>query len=122
MSSTSSPSSDSDSVAQYGWTAVPRSQESLFKELKRSSEEDSLKDYSVQGIPLPDSKEAKQVLEYAKRELKEQTYNHSMRVYYYGERSAGGGEGKEAASAAGEQSSASASEQAIQAGTRSKAS
>merc|ERR1712093_6177 len=87
--STSS-SSDSTSapaavaVAEYGWTAVPRSQKALFNELKRSSDGERVKGYTADSIPLPDSPAAKKTLEYAKRELIEQTFNHSMRVYYYG--------------------------------------
>ena len=38
----------------------------------------------VDSIQLPDSRIAKEVLGYAKAELNEQTFNHSMRVYYYG--------------------------------------
>ena len=38
----------------------------------------------VQDIILPDTALAKSIMEYARRELPEQTFNHSMRVYYYG--------------------------------------
>ena len=64
----------------HGWTAVPRDPALLLK--NKSSAE--LKPLTVDGISLPESSLAKEALAYAKMELNEQTFNHSMRVYYYG--------------------------------------
>lgn len=38
----------------------------------------------INDVSLPDSPLAKAVHEYAKKELVPETFNHSMRVYYYG--------------------------------------
>jgi cyanamide hydratase len=65
----------------HGWRAVPRDPAVLLKD-KSSAEPKPL---TVDEIALPESPLAKEVLAYAKRELNEQTFNHSMRVYYYGE-------------------------------------
>jgi hypothetical protein len=36
-------------------------------------------------MPLPDTLVVKAAMEYVKKELPEHTFNHSMRVFYYGE-------------------------------------
>lgn len=65
----------------HGWTAQPRDV-SVFlgdkKGLKKPVPQ------TVDSITFPTTPLAKAVLEYAKRELREETFNHSMRVYYYG--------------------------------------
>ena len=66
--------------SSYGWTAVPRSQ----KELLKSADWSKTKPLRIEELPTPDSALAKRVQEYAKAELPEKVYNHSMRVYYYG--------------------------------------
>lgn len=38
----------------------------------------------VKDITLPDTSIIKAAMEYAKAELPTQTFNHSMRVFYYG--------------------------------------
>ena len=40
---------------------------------------------NVDGIPLPDSPLVQHVMKYAKENLPSETFNHSMRVYYYGQ-------------------------------------
>ena len=72
-------SGNSDVVAN-GWSAVPRSQVKLLAELENP---EPVK-ISVDDIPVPNSDIAKKTLEYAKKELPEKTFNHSMRVWYYG--------------------------------------
>jgi cyanamide hydratase len=67
-------------LAAHGWTAVPRSQSKIIAEL----EEPKPADIDVNEIRVPDSEVARKTYEYAKRELPEKTFNHSMRVYYYG--------------------------------------
>ena len=39
----------------------------------------------VVDIEMPDSTLAKEVMAYAEKELGIETFNHSMRVFYYGE-------------------------------------
>ena len=70
----------SDPKEVHGWTAVPRDPAVLLKSMEMSEP----KTLTVDDIPLPDSGLAKNVLTYAKKELNEQTFHHSMRVYYYG--------------------------------------
>ena len=70
----------SDSKEIHGWTAVPRDPVILFKSYTKSEP----KPLVVNDIPLPDSSLSRKVLAYAEKELSEQTFNHSMRVYYYG--------------------------------------
>jgi hypothetical protein len=68
-------------VEKYGWTAVPRKVDAL---LQQSEAAGPAKPLSVSSIKLPDSPLVKAVHEYAKKELAIETFNHSMRVYYYG--------------------------------------
>lgn len=70
----------SDEKAVHGWTAVPRDTAILLRDVNKI---DSTA-LTVEHILLPQSRLAKEVMAYAKKELNEQTFNHSMRVYYYG--------------------------------------
>ncbi|KAL2049676.1 hypothetical protein ABVK25_010017 [Lepraria finkii] len=70
-----------DSIATHGWTAQPRDVSILLSGKKNIKSPEPVK---VEFIPMPDSQLAKEVMEYAKKELREETFNHSMRVYYYG--------------------------------------
>lgn len=70
----------SDSTEQHGWTAVPRSLEKLIGSRKDARPTP----LSVEDIPLPDSALVQEVTKYAKEHLPSETFNHSMRVYYYG--------------------------------------
>jgi len=72
-------------IDAYGWTAVPRKQETLLAFAgSKASSAGPPKPISVSSIQVPSSSLAKQVHEYAQKELSIQTFNHSMRVYYYG--------------------------------------
>lgn len=65
----------------YGWTAQPRDVSAFLgdkKDLKAPEPQ------TVDNILIPDTPLAKAVLDYARKELSEETFNHSMRVYYYG--------------------------------------
>jgi len=64
----------------HGWTAVPRS---LEKFLSSANKVDT-KPYSVSDIQVPSSEVAQKTLSYAKSNLPTPTFNHSMRVFYYG--------------------------------------
>ncbi|KAG4441186.1 hypothetical protein IFR05_003304 [Cadophora sp. M221] len=70
-------------IEKFGWTAVPRKLSTLLEQSQASS--GPAKPISVSSISLPDSPLAKAVHEYAKKDLATETYNHSMRVFYYGQ-------------------------------------
>jgi cyanamide hydratase len=70
-----------DPVKAYGWTAMPRKVETL---LASRTDVQAPAPVSVRDITLPNSPLAKAVLEHTKKELAPETFNHSMRVFYYG--------------------------------------
>ncbi|KAH7330083.1 hypothetical protein BKA65DRAFT_508442 [Rhexocercosporidium sp. MPI-PUGE-AT-0058] len=70
-------------IEKFGWTAVPRKISTLLEQSQASS--GPAKPVLVSSISLPDSPLAKAVHEYAKKELATETFNHSMRVFYYGQ-------------------------------------
>ena len=73
---------DADSaIEEYGWTAVPRDSNILLSMQDKTKKPAP---QTVDSMPLPNTPLAKAVMEYAVKELKEETFNHSMRVYYYG--------------------------------------
>ena len=71
----------SDLVKEHGWTAVPRDPCALLNGKKNVKDP---KPRYVQNITVPQTPLANAVHDYAKRKLIEQTFNHSMRVYFYG--------------------------------------
>lgn len=71
----------SDPIKTYGWAALPRDPSVILNGKKNVKTPEPVK---VDSIRLPDTDLAKSVMEYAKKELREETFNHSMRVYYYG--------------------------------------
>jgi len=69
----------------YGFTPVPRDPEVLFKDHPTASGDHPEQDpFEVKDFPLLDSKVVQEVRDFVKKELDEQTYNHSHRVYIYG--------------------------------------
>jgi len=74
----------SNPVEAYGWTAVPRKISTLLANSAASSSSPA-EPLSISALPLPDSPLAKAVHQYAQSELQVETFNHSMRVYYYGQ-------------------------------------
>lgn len=70
-----------DAIKSFGWTAKPRDP-TVFLEGKKNLKEPVPQ--TVDSIRIPDTNLAQTILEYAKIELSAATYNHSMRVYYYG--------------------------------------
>ena len=68
-------------LEKYGWNAVPHDQSVLLKDVSPWDPAN----YSVSEIQVPDSELARKVVEYAKEQLPEQVFNHSMRVYLYGQ-------------------------------------
>ena len=70
-----------DPVREYGLTALPRDLKVLLSGAKNNKDPTAV---MVSDIRVPDTLLAREVLDYAKSELPERTFNHSMRVYYYG--------------------------------------
>jgi cyanamide hydratase len=64
-------------VEEYGWTATPCDASQLKLYVPPAPQ-------LVDDLPCPDTAVAKASMEYAKAELPPHTFNHSMRVYYYG--------------------------------------
>jgi len=74
-----------DDVALYGFSPVPRDPEVLFRDHPTASGPSPKQDlFTVDDFPLPDSPVVREVRAFVKKELDEQTYNHSHRVYIYG--------------------------------------
>jgi cyanamide hydratase len=67
-------------ITANGWTAVPRS----FLKGLFDVDQNSPAKISVDDVKLPKSDLVTTTYEYARKELPEKTFNHSMRVYYYG--------------------------------------
>lgn len=74
--------SSSDPITVHGWTAVPRDTSILLggKEYIHKPEPLLIKDMK---FPSEDPLVTR-IQEYAREKLPPQTYNHSMRVYYFG--------------------------------------
>ncbi|ROW09778.1 hypothetical protein VMCG_02164 [Cytospora schulzeri] len=76
-------SSSADSLALQGWTAVVRDPKVLLSGKPYINKPSPL---LVKDIPFPsDDTLVVKVQEYARDKLTPQTYNHSMRVFYFGE-------------------------------------
>lgn len=71
----------SEDIKLYGFAALPRSTSALLGSRVDPKEATEL---GVDDIPIPNSPLVTAVLEYAKKELPVETFNHSMRVFYYG--------------------------------------
>lgn len=74
--------SSSELIAVHGWTAVPRDPK-VFLEGKEYLHAPAPLLVQDMDFPRDDPLVAK-VQNYAKEHLLEQTFNHSMRVYYFG--------------------------------------
>ena len=66
-------------AAEYGFNPLPRSQEKLLKGHRKDSPYVPIGD-----IAVPDTMVVRAIDEYVKKELSRETYNHSVRVYFYG--------------------------------------
>jgi hypothetical protein len=69
-------------LSANGWAAVPRS----FSKSLADVDKNKQAEMSVQEATPPSTDVAKRTHEFAKQQLPEKTFNHSMRVWYYGER------------------------------------
>jgi cyanamide hydratase len=68
-------------IEKYGWTAVPHKVSALLEQSQASGPAPVL---FVSSISLPSSALSKAVLEHAQGELPIETFNHSLRVFYFG--------------------------------------
>ena len=68
-------------IKLHGWTAVPRSFNDLLQDVPKIDNPEPL---LVKDISWPADDTVERVRAYAQAELPEQTYNHSMRAYYFG--------------------------------------
>ncbi|KAI0470806.1 hypothetical protein GGR56DRAFT_115024 [Xylariaceae sp. FL0804] len=80
MSST--PAASAEELARHGWTPVPRDADAILKGRPYVHRPAAL---TVADMPFPDDDPlVAAVRDYAREHLVEQTFNHSMRVYYWG--------------------------------------
>ena len=70
-----------DEIELHGWTAVPRDPKVFLSKRSKNKEPEPL---LIDDLPFPIDELVTKVQEFAKSELREETYNHSMRVYYFG--------------------------------------
>ncbi|KAH9881912.1 hypothetical protein J1614_001083 [Plenodomus biglobosus] len=75
-----SESSKNSELHTNGWAAVPRS----FEKSLAQVDQDQQAVLAVQDVKLPDSDLFRKTCDFAKAQLPERTFNHSMRVVYYG--------------------------------------
>ena len=73
----------SNPIQAYGWTARPRDPKLFLGE--KAALQNPVPQL-VESIRLPGTPLVKRVLDYAKQELNVGTFNHSMRVFYYGDK------------------------------------
>ncbi|KAF7853386.1 hypothetical protein EAF04_010680 [Stromatinia cepivora] len=69
-------------IESYGWTPVPASLSLLIQ--SSPSTHKPAPSLQTTDLPFPSSSLVKSVQEYAKQELPQETFHHSMRVYHYG--------------------------------------
>ena len=67
-------------MSTNGWAAVPRSFDKSLVDVDKNKQAE----LSVKDVKLPDSTIAKKTYAFAKQQLPERTFNHSMRVVYFG--------------------------------------
>jgi cyanamide hydratase len=67
-------------LAANGWPAVPRSFTKSLADVDKTKQAE----LSLQVASPPGTKVAQKTHEFAKSQLPERTFNHSMRVWYYG--------------------------------------
>lgn len=69
-------------LSANGWAAVPRS----FTKSLADVDKNKHADLSVEEAKSPSTDIARKTFAFAKKQLPEKTFNHSMRVWYYGKR------------------------------------
>lgn len=75
------PLSRDEQILEYGWTALP-CDPSQWGGNKKNNHNPTPQ--LCNQVPLPETPLIKAAMRYAKAELPEHTFNHSMRVFYYG--------------------------------------
>jgi cyanamide hydratase len=81
--SSSTPIASAADIARHGWTAVPVDANLIFGDKPYLHKPPPM---TVDEIPFPSEDSIVTIVQrYAKEHLTEPTYNHSMRVYYFGE-------------------------------------
>lgn len=74
-----------DNVTKYGFTAVPRDPDVLFKDHPTASGPNPRQaSFKLEQLPFPETDLVRKSKEFVKKELNPPTYNHSHRVYLYG--------------------------------------
>lgn len=71
-----------EQIAEYGWTSLP-CDPAQWGGNKKYNKEPVVQ--LCKDVKLPDTPLVKAAIEHVKKELPEHTFNHSMRVFYYGE-------------------------------------
>lgn len=78
----SPPATTAKDLAKHGWTAISVDSEQIFGDKPYLQQPPPM---AADEIPFPSNDAVVvQVQAYAKEHLPEPTYNHSMRVYYFG--------------------------------------
>lgn len=78
----STPAASAEDIAQHDWTSVPRDAKAIFGEKPFIHEPATI---SADEIAFPkDDPLVIKVQEHVRPQLSAPTYNHSMRVYYFG--------------------------------------
>ena len=70
-----------DTIASNGWTSVPLDAAKIFRGGKCKEPDPVL----VREIDFPEDALVERIQRYAKDKLPWETYNHSMRVFYFGQ-------------------------------------
>lgn len=70
-------------IKEYGWTALSCDPK-IWGGIKNHNK--APVPQLCADVPLPNTPIVKAAMEYVKKELPEHTFNHSMRVFYYGKR------------------------------------
>lgn len=68
--------------ASNGWPAMPRSHTRALKDIDKNNQAE----LDLDSVKIPNTSIAAKVFEYAQESMPEKTFNHSMRVWNYGER------------------------------------
>ncbi|KAH7088990.1 hypothetical protein FB567DRAFT_322159 [Paraphoma chrysanthemicola] len=71
---------DFPELSANGWTAVPRSFQKSLADVDKNRQAELV----LSDAKLPSSDIARKTEQFAKQQLPEKTFNHSMRVWYYG--------------------------------------
>lgn len=75
-----------ENIEKYGFTAVPRNPDVLFASVPAAQGPSPQQaDYKLSELPFPDSELVRRSKAFVQKELNTQTFNHSHRVFIYGQ-------------------------------------